>query len=162
MSAWRKRPLVKPYFIAGVPWPMVGAVLLALQWCMCCQGKISTGGNTCSAFGCVFHVALHFIPVLLKAPLDRTRGNGFEPERGTFRLDIRKKSLMIRAVRQSHRLPKKAVMPLSCRYPRSGDGALSTLWSCGRPCSLQGVGWTRRPLNVPSNWNDSVMLWKIC
>ena len=36
--------------------------------------------------------------------------------------------------------------------------ALSAWWSCRCPCALQG-GWTRWPLRVPSNSNDSLILW---
>jgi len=36
------------------------------------------------------------------------------------------------------------------------DGALSTWWSCGCLCSLQGI-WTRQPLGVFSNPNDSTI-----
>ena len=42
------------------------------------------------------------------------------------------------------------------------DGALSTWWRCRCPCSLQD-SWTRWPLRIPSNSNDSVLLkggWK--
>ena len=38
------------------------------------------------------------------------------------------------------------------------DGALSTRLSCRCPFSLQG-SWTRWSLQVPSNWNDSMILW---
>jgi len=41
---------------------------------------------------------------------DGTRRNGFNTK-GRFRLDIRKNSLTVRAVRQWHRLPREAVVP---------------------------------------------------
>ena len=40
------------------------------------------------------------------------------------------------------------------------DVALSTWWSCRCPCSWQGR-WTRWPLRVPSNSNDSMVIWFI-
>lgn len=46
-------------------------------------------------------------------------------------MDIRKKSLMIRAVRQSHRLPKKAVAAPSLQIPEVrgwGSEHLMELW----------------------------------
>jgi len=46
---------------------------------------------------------------------------------------------MIRAVEHWHRVPIEAVVSPPCRHPRAEDGALSTWWSCGCPCSLQGV-----------------------
>lgn len=52
--------------------------------------------------------------------------------------------------------PVRRWMPHSWRQSRSGSRALSTRWSCGCPCSLQG-SWNRRPSKIPSNSN--VFLW---
>ena len=51
------------------------------------------------------------------------RGNGFKLKEGRFRLDIRKKFLTVRVVRQWYRLPREAVDVLKARL----DGALSNL-----------------------------------
>ena len=56
-------------------------------------------------------------------------------------MDIGKKFFTIRLVRHWHRLPREVVGALSLETPKVRlDGALSTWWSCGGPCSLQGVG----------------------
>lgn len=56
-------------------------------------------------------------------------------------------------------LPREAVgTPSSKTLKVRADGAVSTWWGCVCPCSLKGI-WTRRPLWVPSNSNDSMTLW---
>ena len=61
-------------------------------------------------------------------------------------------------VRHWHRLPREAVDALSLETSKVRlNGALSTWWSCGCPCPLQGI-WTRWPVSVPSNTNDFMIL----
>ena len=50
-------------------------------------------------------------------------------------------------------------MPHPWRQSRSRWTELWATWcSCRCPCSLQGI-WTRWPLRVPSNSNNSMVLW---
>jgi len=53
--------------------------------------------------------------------------------------------------------PERWWCPIPAHSRGEAGGALSTRWSCGCPCSVQG-GWSRWPLMVPSNSNDSVIL----
>ena len=58
---------------------------------------------------------------------------------GRFRLDIKKKLFVIRVLRHWHRLPREAVDVSSLETAKVRlDGAQSTWWSCGCPCSVQG------------------------
>ena len=47
--------------------------------------------------------------LLTRARSNRMRGNGYKLEEGRFRLDIRKKLFIVRAVRHWNRLPNEAV-----------------------------------------------------
>ena len=54
--------------------------------------------------------------------------NGFEPKEDRFRLDVKKKFIMLRVVRQLHRLPREAVdIPSIGVFKMRLDGALGSL-----------------------------------
>ena len=57
-----------------------------------------------------------------------TKGNGFKPKQGRFRLDIRKKLLMVRVVRHWNRLPREVMDAPSLKtFKARLDRALSNL-----------------------------------
>ena len=59
----------------------------------------------------------------------RTKGNGFKLKEGRFRLDIRKKSFMVRVVKHWLRLPREVVdAPSLEKFKVRMDGALSNLF----------------------------------
>jgi len=61
-------------------------------------------------------------------------------------------------VKHWHRLLRDRMDVLSLETVKVRlDGALSTCSTCRSLCLLQG-SWTRWPLSVPSNWNDSTIL----
>ena len=57
-----------------------------------------------------------------------------------FKLDIKKKNVTVRVVRNWHRLTRKAVGAHSLQTPRSRDGVLSTDRAVGVPVHCRGVG----------------------
>jgi len=58
----------------------------------------------------------------------RTRGNGFEPKKGRFRLGIRKKFFIMRVANPWHKLPREMVVAPSLEILKVRlDGALSNL-----------------------------------
>jgi len=57
-----------------------------------------------------------------------TKGNGFKLKQGRFRLDIRKKLLMVRVVRHWNRLPREVMDAPSLKtFKARLDRALSNL-----------------------------------
>ena len=86
------------------------------------------------------------------------RGDGFKLEEGTFRLDIRKKLFIVRAVRHWNRLPNEAVdAPSLEAFKARLDGAVSNLvwWEVSLPIA---GGWNEVISKVPSNPNHSMIL----
>ena len=66
--------------------------------------------------------------LISKACCDRTRGDGFKLKKGRFRLDIRKKFLTVRVVKDWNRLPREVVEAPSLKtFKARLDGALSNL-----------------------------------
>ena len=64
----------------------------------------------------------------MRACSNRTRGSGFKPGEGRFRLDIRKKFFSVRVVRQWNGLPSKVVDAPSLKaFEARLDGVLSNL-----------------------------------
>lgn len=74
-----------------------------------------------------------------------------------FQTSVRK-TFFTRVVRHQHRW-EKWWMSHPWRHSRSGCvGLWATSWSCRCCYSLQG-SWTGWPLKIPSNSNDSTILW---
>jgi len=90
--------------------------------------------------------------------IGRTRGKGFKLKERRINLDIRKKFFTLWVVRHWHRVPRDVTDVPSLEIVKvSLDGTLST-WSsiC---VSVHFRQWTRWPLRVPSNSNNSMILW---
>jgi len=96
----------------------------------------------------------HFIRVCS----DRTRKNGFKPEEGRFRLDIRKKLFTMRRVRHWNRFLSEVVdAPSLEAFKARLDGALSNLVQGEVSLPIAG-DWNYMILKVPSNLNHCKIL----
>lgn len=87
----------------------------------------------------------------------KKRSNSFTLEEGRFKLDTRKKCLILRGVRHC-RFPERWWMLHSWKHSRQdwrGLWATQSGWNC--PSSLRR-GWTRQLWKVPSTPNYSVIL----
>jgi len=86
------------------------------------------------------------------------KGEWFPNKEGRSRLDIWKKFSSVRVVRHRNRLLREVVDSQSLEAPKVRlDRPLSTWCNCRCPYSLQRH-WTRWPLRVLSNSNDSMIL----
>lgn len=95
--------------------------------------------------------------VFSRACSDRTRGDGFRLKVGKFRLDIRKK-FTVRVVRTWKRLPRVVDTPSLEMFKAMLDRALSNLVWCKVSLTVAG-GWTGWSVKVPSDSNQSVIMW---
>ena len=80
---------------------------------------------------------------------DRPKGNGFKPEEGRFRSDVRRKFCLQSVVRRWHSCPEKLRVPHPWRHSRPGWMVSWAAWADGgQPCPRQGVGigWALRVL----------------
>ena len=83
------------------------------------------------------------------------KGNGFRL-RVDFLTGCKENILYNEDSEALHRLPREVVVLHACRHPRSGDRALST---DGTVCAPIHHRWIRRPLRLPSNSNNSIILY---
>ena len=84
-------------------------------------------------------------------------GNGFKLKGERLRLDIRKGFCTITGTKCWNGLPREVMEDAKVRLV----GGCEHLMGCWCPCWLQGSG-TKWPLNIPSNSENSKIIWLVC